>query len=360
MDNLRFSRDISIDLLRVIGLVAIILAHTNPPDLIFQLRSFDVPLFVIVSGLSYGLSMQNKEISYWLYLKKRLPRLIVPTWTFLIVFFVATFILFNCFGKNYPFSARMIERSFALFNENSIGYVWIIKVFLLVMLIAPICYKVNNKMSNHFSYLILLVAVYAAYELFYFIYSKIYYLPNFVIFILNEYLFYIISYSCLFGLGLRMLLFRKKMVLLISILSLISFLICTFYLSLDSKEYFVSTFKYKYPPRFYFVSYGIFVSSLLYLLLDGMLLKKYSTKIIVFLSSSTIWIYLWHILILYLWGWAYSYIPFWCNNFMIKFCIIFCVSICITFLQKYSINKLINHSKISTFRKYFLEVAFLK
>ena len=45
-------RDPAVDLLRFIGISMIFLAHIGPPAALFQLRSFDVPLMIFVSGLS--------------------------------------------------------------------------------------------------------------------------------------------------------------------------------------------------------------------------------------------------------------------------------------------------------------------
>ena len=39
-----------IDFLKLLGLFCIILAHVNPPAIIMQIRNFDVPLMVILSG----------------------------------------------------------------------------------------------------------------------------------------------------------------------------------------------------------------------------------------------------------------------------------------------------------------------
>ena len=47
-------RNIKIDFIKFLGLFAIILAHVGPNEKIFQLRNFDVPLMVFISGfLSY-------------------------------------------------------------------------------------------------------------------------------------------------------------------------------------------------------------------------------------------------------------------------------------------------------------------
>jgi fucose 4-O-acetylase-like acetyltransferase len=56
------SRDIRFDILKVIGLFCIILAHVSPPSLIFQLRNFDVPLMVMISGSVFYLSSFKKII----------------------------------------------------------------------------------------------------------------------------------------------------------------------------------------------------------------------------------------------------------------------------------------------------------
>lgn len=46
------NRDISIDLLRFVGLSCIIFAHIDAPFVLNQLRCFDVPLMLFVSGLT--------------------------------------------------------------------------------------------------------------------------------------------------------------------------------------------------------------------------------------------------------------------------------------------------------------------
>lgn len=47
------NRDLSLDLLHAAGLICIILAHVNPPELLFQLRTFDIVMMVAVSTISY-------------------------------------------------------------------------------------------------------------------------------------------------------------------------------------------------------------------------------------------------------------------------------------------------------------------
>jgi len=47
------SRDSYIDFLRGLGLLLLVVAHTNPQEWLFQFRSFDVPLMVFISAMCY-------------------------------------------------------------------------------------------------------------------------------------------------------------------------------------------------------------------------------------------------------------------------------------------------------------------
>ena len=44
-------RNVSIDILKMIGILFVILAHVSPPGIVTQIRSFDVPLLVIISAM---------------------------------------------------------------------------------------------------------------------------------------------------------------------------------------------------------------------------------------------------------------------------------------------------------------------
>lgn len=86
-------RDVTIDILRVCGLLLIMLAHVNPPNLIFQIRTFDVPMMVFVSGVSYFLS-KKADVSYFSYAFSRFKRLVLPVWIF-FVFFLLDYLSFQ-------------------------------------------------------------------------------------------------------------------------------------------------------------------------------------------------------------------------------------------------------------------------
>jgi fucose 4-O-acetylase-like acetyltransferase len=123
------NRDFRIDILRTIGVILIILAHSSPPNTLFQIRVFDVPLMAMLLGMSFILSLKGKDFkeNYGKYVFKRLKRLVFPTWIFLSIFFLLVFILSLIAKQSYPFSINKIILSYTLIS--GIGYVWIIRVF---------------------------------------------------------------------------------------------------------------------------------------------------------------------------------------------------------------------------------------
>ncbi len=54
-------RDEKVDLLRFVGLAMVVMAHVGAPTLLFQFRNFDVPLMVLLSGISFGLAWRATQ-----------------------------------------------------------------------------------------------------------------------------------------------------------------------------------------------------------------------------------------------------------------------------------------------------------
>src|SRR3990172_205525 len=159
----QLERDINFDVLKIIGLFCVIIAHTDPPESVLYFQSFDVTLMVIISGALFSYSSSRTMIAAsWTYIKQRLLRLIVPTWTFLVFFFIVTYLVYSASGKQYPFSGRQIMDNFALLH----GYVWIIRVFMLVAVISPLLLRMRTSLSNR-RYFMLLLTAYLSYEIMY-------------------------------------------------------------------------------------------------------------------------------------------------------------------------------------------------
>ena len=148
-------RDLSIDLLRCIGMVLIVLAHSISPDTaIFHIRAFDVPLMVFVSGVCFA----GREItSYKSFIWKRTKRLLIPTYLFFIAYFLLVFI-FKLIGIDFGITKKHVIGSFLL--ETGYSWGWIIKVFLLVAILTPFMLWLSKRIKKYIVLLcILLIAL---------------------------------------------------------------------------------------------------------------------------------------------------------------------------------------------------------
>ncbi len=111
-------------------------------------------------------------------------------------------------------------------------------------------------------------------------------------------LFYLVPYSLLFALGLRIPKLGREVNYALSFFFLAIFVSIAVTLYIHTGE-FVSTNDYKYPPSIYYTSYAISVSIFIWLISDRIqhLLSrvKLLEKFVLHIARNTIWIYLWHI-----------------------------------------------------------------
>ncbi|KKF48524.1 acyltransferase family protein [Streptococcus uberis] len=275
-----------VDYMRVLGLLLIILAHSQPNNIVFQIRTFDVPLMVYISAISF--SKSNKDYlsfshisSYFL---KRIKRLVIPTWIFLIIFFSISKIVNNVFPKLFDYSFYKIFSTFSL--ESGIGYVWIIKVYLLIALVAPIIKWISkeNKLLNFLFVTFLIISI---------VFMKNFSFNNtFLDFVKNNYFLIIFSYGLVYYFGMiSNNLDIKKKIFINIFFSMIFFslviLKCNFSIQAD-----------KYPPGLYYISYGIIMCILLNIIFDY-LQKKIdfkSNRFIEFISKNSLDLYFIHII----------------------------------------------------------------
>ncbi|MCC5650219.1 acyltransferase [Nostoc sp. XA013] len=361
-------RDIRFDILKTIGLFCIIFAHIGPENSVFfHLRRFDVPLMVVVSGALYAYSSGNKQISFWSYVKKRLPRLIAPVWLFLIFYFIATYIIFSFLSKPYPFSSQKILETFLLLK--GIGYVWIIRVFTLMALFANFSLYIYRLCKSEVKFLTLLSLTYLGYEFLLILTQRFSFWKRIIFLdaIINDYLFYLLPYGCLFGLGMIIPKLRSKSILLIAGLFLSLFLLQAVYFY-HTLGHFISNENFKYPAKSYYVSYGVFMSMLVYFIVDKLSVKhnllerdNLLIRLIVFISSSSLWIYLWHIFFVYYWqNLIAEYLPELTSNFTVSFLVVAFGAIAITYLQKQAVFQVIAKTKVGQKNSDSLSILFLK
>lgn len=280
------NRNGKIDLLKLIGLSCIILAHVNPPNKIFMLRNFDVTLMVFISAY-----LGNKSVKKYSgikgtfdYYRSRVKRLLLPTWVFLILFFAFSAI---AFGTVY--SLRYYVYSFAL-TGNGIGYVWVILVYFFVALLAPL----YSRYKGGFAFPTAILLVYILFEV-----ACYYQIGTSTV--VGATAMRLIPYGAVAFWGANYARYSKKAKVIFAGLFGIIFLAFAVYL-FKKTGWFVNVQEYKYPPRLYYLSFGLCATFVLFLLCDYLPKAIYDNAFVKFISVNSLTIYLCHIVVLDLYG----------------------------------------------------------
>lgn len=271
-------RNHSIDFLRSIGTLLIILAHVSAPKLLTDIRSFDVITLVFISGMSIGYS---KKKSYKQYIGSRIKKLLLPA-------YIAAFLICSIIGlgsivfDGINISWNYVIRSFLLIDGNSIGFIWIVKVYLFIAMLLPIIQAFENRIvnSNNLYIVIFIFLVLTSVCIKYFNSSIV----------VNEYLYYAIQYSLVALIGLRFS--KDKATRFVPlILSIIVFWVYQIYIG----EFSISD--YKFPPHIYWISYGIIITIILYVIIEKYVdsMPSATLKIIEWISTNSFPIYINHI-----------------------------------------------------------------
>ena len=320
------SRDKYIDFLRFVGLAMIVLAHVKAPFTIHQIRCFDVPLMLFVSGLAYG----NKTVraSWKEYFLPRLKRLLIPIYIFVFFDLIALTLM------NKVLTTEDVIKSVLLCTSGAVGYVWIIKVFVLVMFATPILIKINNKLSL-ISFIVLIIALFVVQEG---LISITQYFTNpQVNTIYTETIPYLFGYSIpfLFGLRLRQC-DRKSELLSLSLISLTSIIFVIIYVTRYGTPIAITPI-FKYPPHSYFLIYGLLVSAFLW---KSRIFLSNLTKIklFTFIGENTIWIYIWHIVFV-------SFANIYIENWVIKYLLVLSLAVLVYYIQYSIVNRLLNKTQ---------------
>lgn len=322
-------RDIKIDFLRFLGLSLIILAHVDPPRWLAQLRNFDVVLMVVVSGLAF--TQSRRVESYQSYLWKRIKRLLFPVWLFLSFYFLANTGL-SLLGKTALIPPEVILDSYTL--TEGIGYVWIIRVFLLVALTAPFIARANQRIKDHKVYFSILIFSYLLYELLLALTSR--YTTTSLGENVSLFVYYGIAFSLVFAVGIRLPQLRKAECLVLAGFFLLTFAVLGITYFTQQGEL-VTTQTHKYPPSAYYLSYAMGMTVLVYLVADKCIpiIRKFKKLEfwILFIAQNSMWMYLWHIPIVELFEQNNTF------NFLIEYFVAYSGAMLITFFQVSAVKK---------------------
>lgn len=319
-------RDRSIDIIRGLGLICIILAHVNPPFFIFQVRNFDVPLMVFISGFLFGDKNQEfKSIAdITSYLWKRFVRLVVPVWAFLTLFYSIQYCFPYLFKVDYTQYPHIILSSYMLMD--GFGYVWIIRIFLMIAILGPLC---SNFIKNKWQ----LLLYYVIYEIVIH-YSKNLFEPTVQRYI-DQFGSYSLGFLLFFMLGAQYKDYTSKtkitLFMTCMVITILGMAYTIFYLD---KPFDIGSLKY--PPRSFYIYYAIIIFSIIFWIKPR--LRNINVTILNFIGSSTIWIYLWHILFIFLINFKHWYL---------NWIIIIIFSMVLTYLQQRIVSKAITYFQLS-------------
>ena len=329
-------RDISLDILRCIAIISIVFVHIHPKSILLnQIRSFDVPLMVFLSGISYTLSnsvMGRTKLDYLSYCKKRFKRLILPSWIFLLIYYILFHIVYFLYSSNAHILWLEMLHNFTFFTG---WYVWIIRVFFIISLCAPLVYGATLNTSNWK----VIAAGFGILLVFEFIPlqredSIIYYIGM------------VIPYISIFTIGLVVDKLSKKCLMFMAMFFAIIYIGYAIYYIQIMGSYQLTSIR-KYPPKLYYMAYAISVSLLLYLIKNYIKIFCSQLKIITiceFIGSHTLWIYFWHIPII-------RPVMIIQNDFL-RFIVVIMIAVIITYYQVKIANKLIRKIESATIQKY--------
>jgi hypothetical protein len=199
----------------------------------------------------------------------------------LFVFFCIEYLLGNYY------SLRDVVGTFSLLG--GVGFVWIIRVFLIVALFAPILISFFGlSFLKSVALLALFLFVNEIYVLFFGVKAEGVFQRIFeVVFLYSG------VYIAIFMMGASFAKLDRLEALIFSAYAFfVSFCLVLMYF-LMSEEFW--TQDYKYPPRVWYVAYALFAVFGFFIFKILFLNLKSLNPVIVFIYSNSIWIYLWHI-----------------------------------------------------------------
>lgn len=328
-------RNKTLDIYRAIGLFCIFLAHAMPPAVIMQIRDFDVPLMVFISGLVAPKSVVSLK-KYYIH---RSIRLLFPTYLFLLFLFALYYLLF-VFGIVPPLEnyTNVMLNSFLLLENNSIGFVWVVRVFLLMMLITPLLLKARlDKFPNYVMILIAFICILLFFQNCCF-YSSVAIVDAFNV----EYVQYTIGYGLVYIVALRYN-YSKKIERIVTLLVFCAAALFFSYNYIEQYGFPIEFYKlYKYPPALPYLCYGLSICLTLMMVSKSIPLYVVSNKLLCFVGENTFWLYLWHI------PFALNvndYINYW----WIRWLILIVIPLIIYSIQYFFVKRFINNLGIAKY-----------
>lgn len=287
-----------IDFLRAISIIGVIAIHVlyynltsqvNTITAIWNYLHFVVTGFVLCSG--YVLLRKTDSLKTLTgtlgWYKKRLVRLIIPYYLYVIIHILLTY-----FFPNF-FSGLGVKANFnyffqALLFSNSVSISWLPLLFVQLTILFPfLIFLLRKKLLYVYLIFSLAVTFLITIKPFPFHYYEYMFIPWSLITLLAIYLFNVEKNKLNFS---RHLLF-------LGIAGGIVFAILSFlWISLHKPMYLIDN---KYPPNFYYLSYGVFATMLiLYVSKFSIFLRKGIVSFYTYISKNSYFLFFIHYIVL--------------------------------------------------------------
>ncbi len=289
-ENITRDREPALDYLKCIALTGLVIGNITTNDHLFQLCCFGVNLLIIVSAMLAARTFTdcrsaNQKQFLKDYYVRRFFRLAIPAWIF-ITFYLLLNVIFNF----QTLSSGQIIRSY-LFQEGSVGNVWIIYVYLICALLMPLLVNLDWKKKG---YILISIACFAVYLIGCHL-SGNYFLRIFIL--------YPLIYGMISLIGINFKKFSSVFWTFGGIFLIEIWGVWAAVLFVINDKFIPSGSFYVYPPRIYYLACSLGISLLLLVVFFKF---RYSlkplNKFFAFWSSFSLWFYLWHILLLQIAG----------------------------------------------------------
>ncbi|MFO0703490.1 MAG: acyltransferase [Patescibacteria group bacterium] len=289
------TRDLTIDVLRALSIVVMMVMHVNAYYLNDKLSLFVwsygqwvVPAFLLCS-FAVGKYEVTSVSEYMSYLKKRLNRILVPYYIWLIFYLLIIYLFKHNISLDY-----IIKNIFLLGGSD---FNWLVLLFVYLTVFGPFIYIAANK---NFKWLLIIVLSGLAISLSTFFNQKSMNV-NYRIFMLPAW----ISITTLLLYCLRLYKERQYIhVLTITFSSLLIFLLFYFF-AIARMNYRLDLYFHKYPPNIYFYVFCIWSTMLFYFVSEKIAQfvqrsSVYVEKILEYISAKSYEIFFAHIVVLYI------------------------------------------------------------
>jgi len=272
-------------MLRGIAIVFMILIHTSyyfiadkTAHFLWNWSQFAVPVFIFCSSYLFFQKYRDTDISIVHYLKKRVVRLLIPYYIFLLFFLPVAFVL-----SPQKITVRYIIQSIFLIGGVDIN--WLVLLFLFFTLFLPFINSIFRKKKVLFIFYTVVSLVSSILFVLYsfpFSYKWFMWLPWSVIVLFS--LFFVL-YE------------KRKLFLPVSFIILFVLFVLTYQIERVSHHH-TGFFQNKYPPNIYFLLYGMCSIIALYFLARIIILNRWLTSVVYFFSRYSYSLYFTHYTVL--------------------------------------------------------------